>query len=216
MKEEIKGLRVKIDGLAQLVKHLTAAPLVVNLSSLPEGVDIDTIIENWEKYKVILAPIQPDYSYVERINSTELNKAYDSLILAKAWLGKVLGELGDNTPYANDGLRKLIGDIEPAADKPGLTNESTILWLHKDFIQGEWYNKNHIEKVDWLREEIKNLVQDLDKIEITLNDPNELRQLKSFIIKTNSIKNVYNHLCEARFWLGFELQRIRENESKHS
>jgi len=132
MKEQIKELRVKIDGLSQLTKELK--PLTF-LSS----------VDNSRDY-----------------NSPEIEKAYDSLILAKAWLGKVLGELGEATPYKNDGNRKTIGDIEPTADRAITTQ--------------------------------------------TIHTGNQSREFA--IARTNS----YNHLCEARFWLGFELQRIKESK----
>ena len=61
---------------------------------------------------------------------------------------------------------------------------------------------NHIEKVDWLREEIKNI------IDTTTDFSQELPEIEL------EQGFVYKYLSEARFWLGFELQRIRENESR--
>jgi hypothetical protein len=66
MKDQIKELRVRIDGLSQLTQELK--PINKN-----------------EEFKAF-----PEY-----INSKEIEKTYNSLILAKAWLGKVLGELAE-------------------------------------------------------------------------------------------------------------------------
>ena len=50
-------------------------------------------------------------------HSYETREAYDSLMLAKAWLGKILGELGSPTPYQKDGNRHTVEDIEKTADR---------------------------------------------------------------------------------------------------
>lgn len=188
MKEEIKELRINIDGLAQLTKSLNPMDCNTNNPGLKN-------------------------------NSKEIEKTYDSLILAKAWLGKVLGELGESTPYANDGSRKTVEDIEPAADTaevvPGLREPFTgknareakfniDTWELNGRPMMDWDNFNHIERVDWLREEIKNIINEGPDAS---SEYPELQLEQGFI---------YKYLSEARFWLGFELQRIRENESKHS
>lgn len=225
MKEEIKVLRVKIDGLAQLTKNLTITYYTIDTKDL-ENIDAKEVLAKFEKYGRDVQPISTPKMDKVVETSKEIEKTHDSLILAKAWLGKILGELGESTPYTNDGLRELIGDIEPTADKAILSNglnENTQEGLSQgyfkfsDVVKEEGFkNKNHIERVDWLREEIKSLIEDLDNIEISIYDLNELRGFKSFLVKKNSVNNVYNYLSEARFWLGFELARIRDNESKHS
>jgi hypothetical protein len=173
MIEEIKTLRVKIDGLAQLVKELK--PIAVSNSLEQAFTDFLVFGEN-------------EYA-VKFHNSKEINKAYDSLILAKAWLGKVLQELGESTPYANDGNRKAVEDIEPTADH--------VKVLEANYKP--WEEKAHIEKVDWLREEIKDTMS---------RTPNFSKEYPEIELEQ---RFVYKYLCEARFWLGFELQRIREN-----
>ena len=167
MKESIKNLRINIDGLAQLTKELK--PIGVSSNLKEDFTDFLIFGESTTR--------------VNFHNSKEINKAYDSLILAKAWLGKVLQELGESTPYANDGNRKEVKDIEPAADKGHII-------VFEDF--------NHIEKVDWLREEIEKCIDLL---------PWEMLQRSNIEIQVN---NCYTHLSEARFWLGFELGRIRD------
>lgn len=195
MKEEIKQLRINIDGLAQLIKNLK--PITTMIYGEPcdcfcHSKDGETMshmgacCNNGIKF----GTEKPGHSY----NSDELNKAYDSLILAKAWLGKLLGELGESTPYANDGNRKAIEDIEPTADVAG------PVVIFKDF--------NHIEKVDWLKEEIKFVLDGYLKTKDSFTSVG----LAKDNINNLTWREVTKHLSEARFWLGFELQRIKENK----
>ncbi len=117
------------------------------------------------------------------LRSNEVDSCYKSLLLAKAWCGKILGRLGEQTPYKNDGNRHEVKDIEPTDTKADVRE-----------IGGTLYeSKNHIEKVDYLRQEIQDLID-------LLNEHHWLEQ-----------KNAYTHLCEARFWLGFELERTKNN-----
>ena len=159
MKQQIKELRVKIDGLAQLTEQLN--------------------------------PVFPKDNNGKFIHSREIEKSIDNLYLAKAWLGKVLGELGVETPYANDGKRKSVEDIEPTTD---VCEETPF-----DFIQ-----KSHIEKVDYLRQEIQKVIEELFDIKTS----GAMLSFKNNINTTNA----YNYLCEARFWLGFELSRCRDEK----
>lgn len=139
------------------------------------------------------------------VRSKELEKCTESLILAKAWLGKVLGTLGQLTPYAKDGSRHSISDIEQTADtaKIGRVNEVDAITMGGNLMTAdEWSVKNNIEKIDWSR-------QMIDRI---------LNVVLPYSKRTdNTIAHVYEdyahkYLCEARFWLGFELQRIKENK----
>src|SRR5690606_38333619 len=84
MEKEIKELRVKIDGLAQLCEglHKPSDPMKN---------------ANWVIY-----------------TTKEVEKVVDSLYLAKAWLGKVLEELGASNPYKSG--YKTVEDIVPTAD----------------------------------------------------------------------------------------------------
>jgi len=161
MNTEIKNLRIQIDGLAQLTKELK--PIYT-----------------------------PGFSKKDSFkNSKELLKATDSLFLAKAWLGRILGEIGETTPYINDGNRKTLEDIEPTADKHKFSGEVKDVCFQQD-----WQIMEHIEKVDWLREEIKDIIDNTEDFSENI-DYIELEQ--GF---------VYKYLCEARFWLGFELERV--------
>jgi hypothetical protein len=174
MVNEIKNLRVKIDGLGKLVESLKPLEIVHN---------------RW-----LESSLEPMSGYKIMENSKEIEKAAESLYLAKAWLGKIMGELGESTPYANDGKRKTVEDIEPIADE---ANHNDVVSNHYDVPYKEI---SHIEKVDFIRQEIQNIIDgDYDFCE----DIPYIELEQGF---------VYKYLCEARFWLGFELQRIKEVE----
>ena len=178
MQEQVKELRVQIDGLAQLTKALKPmwdVCLDIDKHFLQDG-----------------GSVLP----TKRINfnSKEVEKAYDSLLLAKAWLGKVLAELGSENPYKS-GYKK-VSDIEPTADVfPLKQKEKARHWELISFLE----KKNHIQKVDWLRTEIEKIIVNYSKL-------NE--QHPNFLLSKDGL--VYMHLSEAKFWLGFELARIRE------
>ena len=155
---------------------------------------------NWSLDKGYLHKQYP----IER-NSDEINKAFDSLILAKAWLGKVLGELGEETPYKNDGNRKTKDDIEPTTDK--ITDGYTEQRKFENVIK--YVGFNHIQKVDWLRQQIQKLNDVFLKIDwLDWYDP-KLTSVLDLLLPMRIL--VFQYLSEARFWLGFELQRIKEN-----
>lgn len=167
-KEQIKELRVKIDGLAQLTKSVKFELNIAEDLQVPSGLFV---------------------------NSQEILKAYDSLILAKAWLGKVLQELNESTPYANDGNRKTVKDIEPTADTSDGSRDAYFNVI-------DWDKANYIEKVDWLRQEIQTVYKQWESM---------------FLIKSkmSTVLSFEQHIQEARFWLGFELQRIRESSGSN-
>lgn len=190
MKEQIKELRVKIDGLAQLTKELKP------ITNLEEQIVIGSQIV-WDKK----APR----------NSKEIEKAVDSLYLGKAWLGKLLGELGNENPYGSGYKTK--EDIVPTQDVAisfGIKGE-------EDYIEGivnkfelEWFKKNHIEKVDWLRTEIQEQYKYLSALKALDKGP---LTSKNVLIKSQHTLNlVFQYLLEARFWLGFELERIKNEK----
>jgi hypothetical protein len=147
MKEKIKELRVKIDGLSQLVEGLYGSQLyLMDIENKPKGMSLQDYTKSY----------------------TEMYKCYDSLILAKAWLGKVLQELGESTPYVNDGSRKEVKDIEPAADtyevKLASTQIGEIKVSYPEY--SDLLHMNHIEKVDWLRQEIETVFESWKELSI--------------------------------------------------
>lgn len=147
-----------------------------------------------------LKPIVYDKNMVDGVcHSYETRNAYDSLILAKAWLGKVMGELGVESPYKSGYKTK--EDIEPTADVAN----------HNDKVSNHYHlpysNMNHIEKVDWLRTCIEDDIKIIQGLGLPIPGETTFTTTREFAIART---NAYNHLCEARFHLGFELQRIKE------
>jgi hypothetical protein len=226
MIEQVKELRIKIDDLAQLTKELN--------------------------------PINPKDNNGKFLHSKEIEKAVNSLYLAKAWLGNVLDELGAENPYKSG--YKTVEDIEPTADvaksyryrvtlsnaawkkhdgnvliyfdenpriidniefefystkkltknevKDKIKGTSYVLDITGDFLTLEedvnnnllWLDKkSHIEKVDWLRTEIKKLIENCYKL------CEKIPETRFYS------EHSFKHLSEARFWLGFELKRIKNN-----
>lgn len=131
----------------------------------------------------------PHEAYTVDQNSKEINKAVDSLYLAKAWLGKMLGSKAVMSPYRNDGKRKVVSDIEDTAERFSGTIE-----IKED--------QTHIERVDAIRQEIKLLSGDF----------NSTVRIDQEMSKCLYAGNVRQHLSEARFWLGFELERIKNTD----
>ena len=134
-----------------------------------------------------LKPI--DYLEIEcskKFNSIEIGNAIDSLLLAKAWLGKLLSELGEESPYSSG--KKTVEDIEPTAH---ITNS------YNEYI-GFKEELSHIEKVDWLKSFIQEVIDEVYK----------LLEINSKLMLSGEY--VWKHLCEARFHLGFELARVKE------
>lgn len=204
MKEQIKQLRVEIDGLAQLCEGLKPIKDGAAIHNRLKGLELFNVYSTASERAIHKAKYEKEYDQVIREtskNTNEILEAIKSLKLSKAWLGKALGELGEETPYKNDGLRKEVKDIEPVADKDLLTGKSLEKsWLVDDNME-LWSKKSHIEKVDWLREEIKAVIQRLSN---TFN-------YNEFGVSNGELAMVY--LQEARFWLGFELGRIRDESN---
>lgn len=208
MKKEIKYLRIKIDGLAKLTTKLKPRRnFKMNLAMIPEGMSVEEVLTSYMETGVYIyeserkGKADPKLALpVEELPTIykEIEKAADSLYLAKAWLGKILGELGEDTPYKNDGNRKTVEDIEPTADEDK-GNNTLVGYNHLMFL-ADWKEKSHIEKVDHLREEIQKLI---DGTYDFCDSYPEIELEQSF---------VYKYLTEAKMWLGFELQRIRKVE----
>lgn len=140
--------------------------------------------------------------YYRQLSPTsETLEAAHNLLYAKAWLGKCLAEIGVESPYKSG--YKTVDDIEPTAD---VANPLVLFRRPDGTLRCKWpdgYNENepsHIEKVDWLRIEIQKMTEEVKEI------PTQGQSREFAIARTNA----YNYLCEARFALGFELQRIKE------
>ena len=207
MEQKIKELRLKIDGLAQLTKALQK--VFVEQGTQDSGflkcldcgeifLYSDTCPNEHDKKNTEV--VQVAYGFTT--HSSQIMKATDSLFLAKAWLGKILGSLGIESPYPKDGSRKTVADIEPTADRADLS--------YYCIEPLDYEHKSHVEKVDWLRQEISRAVKELVNLEIGKFNVTFGLNREIAIARTKS----YTHLSEARFWLGFELERVREEGIK--
>jgi hypothetical protein len=127
--------------------------------------------------------------------STSIRDCYSSLMYAKAWLGKLLGEFANNPSPYKDG-KKSISDIEPTADKAEMPSKE----VQEKYLEGV----SHIERVDSLRQGIGRLAL----IARQLTDLPSSRE--AAICRTQT----WVYLCEARFALGFEFERIRAEHDK--
>lgn len=142
------------------------------------------------------------------LKSERVNRAVDSLMMAKAWMGKILGELGYDTPYQNDGNRHNVKDIEPEADTKKNKNlyiakdEDGEYRVERDYISDHLEEANDVEKLDFLRQDIGRLKNNLSGVKNRIENPSDECNL--------AFTNAYSHLSEARFWLGFELGVVRE------
>lgn len=96
------------------------------------------------------------------------------------------------TPYANEGTRKTVSDIEPTAQK----SDAEI------FEEEKVDEMNYIEKIDFLRKHIGIVSDRIMKI-----------KEGKFTIKSNIyLTQAFIHSDTARLMLGFELERLK-NES---
>lgn len=172
MTDNIVELRIQIDKLAQLTDTLT-----------PYEDGDDPFFDRF---------------FGKQLTS-QIKESKESLLLGKAWLGKLLSMLSKPNPYKSG--YKTVDDIQPTAD---VAEDPTTN------IDIDWKEINHIERVDWLREEISNYIDQFEEYKIEFQ--HEYGSLNpSFYKKVDTIANlVYKYLSEARFWLGFELQRIKE------
>lgn len=193
---KIKELRVKIDGISQLVEDLQTTR-IVDLNLKRNGESIEDFTKRCKEENLG----NQIYSQIGN-----LTKAKNSLYLAKGWLGKLLGELGTENPYGSGYKTK--EDIRPTADVKDLSELDTD-W---QFDTIKWTDSNSIERLDWLRssiEEVCKQVKYIDKETNELEKPtNWLNTREKNICRTNS----WTYLCEAKMWLGFELGRIRDEK----
>jgi hypothetical protein len=125
--------------------------------------------------------------------SPEVTKANNSITMVKCWLGKLLGQLGEETPYKNDGKRKEIKDIEPAADSATTVGKVPT---------------NQVEAIDTVRERITALLKNFNEL-VQDSNPETISPLVILVC-------IEQHLHECRFWLGLELGRIRDSHSPQS
>ena len=113
------------------------------------------------------------------INSEEINNVVINLYLTNAWLGKVLEELGETVSMD--------------------TRELNAIPMNN------YNDMSHTEKVNWLKEEIKSVTEQIKNFPVNkIVSPINREIFTAFTVS-------YRYLTEARFHLEFELQRIKNN-----
>lgn len=126
--------------------------------------------------------------------SEQLKEISKSLLLSKAWCGKLMGELGGTSPYKNDGNRKSVGDIEPTDSQAKFLENVIGHYLMNR--KNAWSERNHVEKIDKLRELVDYVSDKFIK---------NYASCESILITI-----IFMHIQEAKLWMGFELGRIRD------
>lgn len=131
----------------------------------------------------------------EAIYNSNMHNLLHSLNMAKAYVGKLLGEIGEPTPYQNDGKRETVADVEPT---DAVAKADDILEANSvDMV--EFAEKTYVGKIDWLREYVQNqLIPILGHIDIGTRE-GAIYRTQAFV-----------HLTDARLHLGFELGRLRD------
>lgn len=219
--DQLTTFRKKADALIQLVEKLNPNPCFITpMDAIPNGWSLEEFVEEFEKHPTtVLKAHRTSNDPIQTVLNPELANCLEQLKMAKAFAGKIMGELGKATPYANDGKRKTVADIEPTADRP--SEEELDFWPMntKDPENEGLLNWNHIEKVDFLRQAIDQLIKmELYQISTQLKD-------WTYVVSTGDLNDkgvrislfeaeVMAALTKARFWLGFELERIQKNEKE--
>lgn len=199
MVEQIKKLRVKIDGLSQMVKLMSQINYIQLLPD--EDFDAEKIIKVF-KQTAMLPIDSPKFAEILPINSSYINNIHNSLRLTKAWLGVMLKELGEKDPYDVKTLWRYIQTVEeimPATDVAIVSDSDEGVEYAKQLAM--FTNLNPIEKIDFLRKELKTIIEEEDDFS---EEAPYIEQEQSF---------AYQHLTEAKFYLGFILQEFKENET---
>ena len=187
--ETIKTLRKKLDGFSQVVERLRPLKSV--------GISVD--FKDYSDKEKTLFEVN---GHREQVNSPQITNCHTNLRYAKAWCGMMLGHLGQPTPYQNDGKRQDVKDIEPTDSKVDIN-----AWEERN----NWNALNHVQKVDFVRQQLEELVNVISGwFPPTDQGDNIERNRNLAICRTN----VYNHLVEARFQMGFELERVRQESEK--
>lgn len=203
MKTKLTELRLRIDLINQLVDELWKQPKpsgeIVPNKNLPTPQEMEEMFRTTNGE--LFVPLEAEHTQ----NTSELQLCSNSLRLAKARLGKILGLLGESSPYQNDGNRKTVEDIEPASDKAVFEFEG----LGHAFKTKQTF----VEKIDWLREKIGEIRKDCLELVSEILDRNARGVNDTFVLdiflqcQTSIIE-----LDNARFYLGFELGHIRDEK----
>jgi len=178
MKEQIKQLRKDIDSLAQYSNDIN--------ERLLKG----TTPEPGEK-------IGDDGTW-----SPQVDSCTQSLFMAKAWLGKLLGEYAEEASPYKDG-KSSVEHIEPTDARVDITpggNNNTDYGTIDPEIWAE--DRTHVSRVDSIRQGIA----------FKINEVKHLTDLPNSREAAICRTQAWVYLCEARFYLGFEFERLKQEE----
>lgn len=128
-----------------------------------------------------------------RFNSLK-NALESRLKMSKAWLGRSLTKLGEQTPYSPDGKRG-IDDLKPTADQAAFS-------YTKDLMPDQV-----VKHIDLLRSDLvatRNAIIILSDMPFTRN-----QEQGKVIVAMESWEHASNYLVEAGFVLGFVLGEIQ-------
>lgn len=117
-----------------------------------------------------------------------------SILFAKAWLGKLLAQLGTENPYAGEDKIKTAADIKPTADVANIPEA-----LHNFSLL------SRLDRVIALRDLLSSEIEVLETSVFSFSAEDVKNMRLASIAKTQC----YVHLCEARFELGYELARMK-------
>ena len=114
--------------------------------------------------------------------------------LAKAWLGKVLEQLGNTNPYETKTPVTKANEIPPTAEVS--TDTAGAIYAFKLL--------NKVEQVVSCRSAIAMIIDDIERLNFENIEVKDGRLVA--IAKTQS----YVNACEVRFALGYELSKLRK------
>jgi hypothetical protein len=243
MKDKIKELRVWTDGLMQLVLTLSGEDKVLPKLNLEYSTKSRSIIKCHDSLELAKAWLGKCLAELGDINLNPyslkvevIQEWFETSEIKTGW-----GTYGwmnlDGTQIDFEGIisttdydkfgnpikgyyikeHKTKDDTEPTTD----VKKNVEIWADLHFITDDpiiCYSKiSHIEKVDWLKQEIEKVIKGVKNIStsiVVLNgigagQPTNQNLSREFAIART---NTYNHLCEAKFHLGFELQRIKQTK----
>lgn len=188
MENKIKELRVKIDGLSQLIKEFGIG-YIIRIDKLPNSLKVEEVIQSLKSNGFQL--LEQDEQPLTELNNHNIEKAYDNLILSKEWLGELLFEATDDKAnFKEFKPSPELALIKEITNYKGFTNEAKIEYLIKEV------NKT------------ANSVLELESGKLTEAIWTDyMHEIKLF---------AYKNLCEARFYLQFELKQLHDDKNSNN
>lgn len=116
------------------------------------------------------------------ILSAETTLAMRSLQMARAWSGKYLEYSGEKTPYV------------PSDSVPGIPDTADTSAMDLE------YTNHSLAAINYMRAEIQEVIDEI-------SDPGPAIENS---LQSKARSKCIEHLTEARFWYGYELERMKE------